>query len=160
LEQFAMSVETWVLSFLIAVVVAVLLTYIVVFLTQVAHPQETSNQAVVKHDWRPSGRIDFAVRLDGVNVPNEDGPREFKLLVEERRIVESIAGGENLEIQWRLARLSEAKTVITQYHKYLSENSLIRSVPDLTASTSPPTVPSDPVDQSNLSIVASAERNP
>jgi hypothetical protein len=50
------------------------------------------------------------------------------LLVEERRIVESIAGNENLEIQWRLATLKEAKEVVTQYHKYLSENSLIKIV--------------------------------
>ncbi|MGA7162793.1 MAG: hypothetical protein WBX37_02370, partial [Pseudolabrys sp.] len=54
-------------------------------------------------------------------------PGEFKLLVEERRIVESIAGNENLEIQWRLATLKEAKAVVTHYHKYLKENSLIRS---------------------------------
>ena len=59
-----------------------------------------------------------------------DQPTEFKLLVEERRIVESIAGNENLEIQWRLATLREAKAVITQYHKYLSDNSLIKTVPD------------------------------
>jgi hypothetical protein len=52
------------------------------------------------------------------------------LLVEERRIVESIAGNENLEIQWRLATLKEAKAVVTHYHKYLSENSLIRSLFD------------------------------
>jgi hypothetical protein len=50
--------------------------------------------------------------------------------VEERRIVESIAGNENLEIQWRPATLKEAKAVVTQYHKYLSENSLIKSVFD------------------------------
>ena len=40
-----------------------------------------------------------------------------------------IAGNENLEIQWKLATLSEAKAVVTQYHKYLSENSLIKSIP-------------------------------
>jgi hypothetical protein len=145
-----MSVQTWILSFLIAVAVAALLTYLIVHVIQITRAEDPSNQGVVKHDWRPSGRIDFATRLDGVDVPNKDRPREFKLLVEERRIVESIAGGENLEIQWRLATLTEAKAVITQYHKYLSENSLIKS-PDLTASSSPPTVPSD---QPYLSIVA------
>jgi hypothetical protein len=41
------------------------------------------------------------------------------------------SGNENLEIQWRLATLSEAKEVTTQYHKYLSENSLIKSIPEL-----------------------------
>jgi hypothetical protein len=84
---------------------------------------------VVKRDWVPTGRIDFATRLDG-NTPDADQPSEFKLLVEERRIVESITGIENLEIQWRLATLKEAKTVIAQYHTYLSENSLLKSVLD------------------------------
>ena len=86
-------------------------------------------QGVVKRDWVPTGRIDFATHLDG-NGEDADQPSDFKLLVEERRIVESIAGNENLEIQWRLATLKEAKAVVTQYHKYLSENSLIRSVFD------------------------------
>jgi hypothetical protein len=44
--------------------------------------------------------------------------------------VESITGNENLEIRWRLAKLSEAKAVVTQYHKYLAENSLIKTVFD------------------------------
>jgi hypothetical protein len=43
------------------------------------------------------------------------------LLVKEHRVVESIAGNERLEIQWRLSTLREAKAVTTQYHKYLSE---------------------------------------
>jgi hypothetical protein len=82
------------------------------------------NQGVVKRDWVATGRIDFATRLNS-DAADADQPNEFKLLVEERRIVESIAGNENLEIQWRLATLKEAKAVVTQYHKYLSENSLI-----------------------------------
>jgi hypothetical protein len=85
-------------------------------------------QGVVKRNWVPSGRIDFATHLG--NAEDADQPSDFKLLVEERRIVESIAGNENLEIQWRPATLKEAKAVVTQYHKYLSENSLIRSVFD------------------------------
>lgn len=92
-------------------------------------------QSVVKRDWVPTGRIDFATQLDG----NEDTqPSEFKLLVEERRIVESIAGNEHLEIQWRLATLNEAKAVVTQYHKYLLEHSLIKSIFDETPLLSPP----------------------
>ena len=74
-------------------------------------------QGVVKRDWVPTGRIDFATNLNGNG--DADQPSDFKLLVEERRIVESIAGNENLEIQWRLATLKEAKAVVTQYHKYL-----------------------------------------
>src|ERR1700745_3766520 len=88
---------------------------------------EKPYQGVVKRDWIPTGRIDFATRLNG-SAEDAEQPSEFKLLVEERRIVESIAGNENLEIQWRLATLKEAKAVVTQYHKYLSENSLIKTV--------------------------------
>src|SRR6516162_4139555 len=129
-------VETvWIVLLLVVVAVAVVLAYI--YFNQIIQTQKTPNQGVVKHDWLPTGRIDFATRFDDVNVQNKDRPREFRLLVEERRIVESIAGNENLEIQWRLATLGEAKAVITQYHKYLSENSLIKSIPDLTASPPP-----------------------
>src|SRR5262249_24637379 len=53
-------------------------------------------------------------------------------------IVESLAGNENLEVQWRLATLREAKAVVTQYHKYLSDHSLIKTVFDETPSLLPP----------------------
>ena len=82
-------------------------------------------KGVVKRDWVPTGRIDFATKLESNVEP--DQPSEFKLLVEERRIIESIAGNENLEIQWRPATLKEAKFFTTHYHKYLTENSLIRT---------------------------------
>jgi len=149
-------VETvWIVLLLVVVAVAVVLAYI--YFNQITQTQKTPNQGVVKHDWLPTGRIDFATRFDDVNVQNKDRPREFRLLVEERRIVESIAGNENLEIQWRLATLGEAKAVITQYHKYLSENSLIKSIPDLTASP-PMTTEESPSAQPNLSIVASTNK--
>ena len=93
-------------------------------------------QGVVKRDWVPTGRIDFATNLNGNG--DAEQPSEFKLLVEERRIVESIAGNENLEIQWRLATLKEAKAVVTQYHKYLAENSLIKTVFDENTILPPP----------------------
>jgi hypothetical protein len=99
--------------------------------------KQTAYQGVVKRDWVPTGRIDFATRLNG-NSTGADQPTEFKLLVEERRIVESIAGSENLEIQWRLATLKEAKAVVAQYHKYLSEHSLIRTVFEDALSLPPP----------------------
>ena len=56
----------------------------------------SSYEGVVKRDWVPTGRIDFATKLNGNDDPSQPG--EFKLLVEERRIIESIAGNENLEI--------------------------------------------------------------
>ncbi|HZP68577.1 MAG TPA: hypothetical protein VFB29_01420 [Pseudolabrys sp.] len=99
--------------------------------------KKSPSQGVVKRDWVATGRIDFATRLNG-NVDDPDQPSEFKLLVEERRIVESITGNENLEIQWRLATLNEAKAVVAQYHRYLTENSLIRSIFDDTVSLPPP----------------------
>jgi hypothetical protein len=85
-------------------------------------------KGVVKRDWVPTGRIDFATNLNNNDDPNQ--PSEFKLLVEERRIIESICGNENLEIQWRLATLKEAKVVAAHYLKYLKENSLLKSVYD------------------------------
>ena len=56
--------------------------------------KQSPTQGVVKRDWVTTGRIDFATRLNGDPV-DADQPSEFKLLVEERRIVESIAGNEN-----------------------------------------------------------------
>src|SRR6516164_8878154 len=93
--------------------------------------KNTAYQGVVKRDWVPTGRIDFATDLSGND--DADQPSEFRLLVEERRIIESIAGNENLEIQWRAATLKEAKAVVTQYHQYLKENSLVKSIfePDI-----------------------------
>ena len=106
------------------------------------------NQGLIKRDWVATGRIDFAttsITKVTSNPEDYDQPTEFKLLVEERRIVESLAGNANLEVQWRLATLSEAKAVVTQYHKYLSDHSLIKTVSDETASLplSPPMATQD-----------------
>jgi hypothetical protein len=67
-------------------------------ITGLATGKSPSNKVkdVVKRDWVPTGRIDFATNLSGNDDP--DQPSEFRLLVEERRIIESIAGNENLEI--------------------------------------------------------------
>ena len=95
------------------------------------------SHGVIKRNWVATGRIDFATRLNG-NAADADQSSEFRLLVEERRVVESVTGLENLEIQWRLATLKEAKAVIAQYHRYLSENALIKSVIEETALLVPP----------------------
>ena len=115
------------------------MAHVMTFLSKVNGKYENRSpyQGVVKHDWVPTGRIDFATHLNG-NAENTDQPNDFKLLVEERRIVESIAGNENLEIQWRLATLKEAKAVVTHYHKYLSEHSLIKTVFEETLSLPAP----------------------
>ena len=115
------------------------MAHVMSFLSKVngKYDNRSPYQGVVKRDWVPTGRIDFATHLNG-NAEDVDQPSEFKLLVEERRIVESIAGNENLEIQWRLATLKEAKAVVTQYHKFLSEHSLIKTVFDEPLSLPPP----------------------
>ena len=128
----------WITFILVAVTIAGILAFpYYVQLTRTMENQKKSPQGVAKHDWLPTGRIDFTTRFEGVDDQSKDKPGEFKLLVEERRIVESIAGNENLEIQWRLATLSEAKAVVTHYHGYLSENSLIKSMPELFALPAP-----------------------
>ncbi|MGA7253959.1 MAG: hypothetical protein WBX35_22400 [Pseudolabrys sp.] len=113
------------------------MAHVMSFLKNGKYDTRSPYQGVVKRDWVPTGRIDFATHLNG-NAEDVDQPNEFKLLVEERRIVESIAGNENLEIQWRLATLKEAKAVVTQFHKFLSEHSLIKTVFDDTLSLPPP----------------------
>ena len=122
----------WIALLLIVVAIATLSAYI--YLNRITQTQKTPSQGVVKHDWLPTGRIDFTTRLNGADDQNKEQPGEFKLLVEEWRVVESLAGNENLEIQWRLATLSEAKAVVSHYHKHLSENGLIKS-PELSASS-------------------------
>jgi len=109
-------------------------------------PAHAPNQGVIKRDWVATGRIDFAtssITKVTSNREDIDQPTELKLLVEERRIVESLAGNENLEVQWRLATLREAKTVVTRYHQYLSENSLIKTVTQETPSLLPPVTTQD-----------------
>jgi hypothetical protein len=113
------------------------MAHVMSFLKNGKYDNRSPYQGVVKRDWVPTGRIDFATHLNG-NAEDADQPNDFKLLVEERRIVESIAGNENLEIQWRLATLKEAKAVVTQYHKFLSEHSLIKTVFDEPLSLPPP----------------------
>ena len=113
------------------------MAHVMSFLKNGKYDTRSPYQGVVKRDWVPTGRIDFATHLNG-NAEDAEQPNDFKLLVEERRIIESIAGNENLEIQWRLATLKEAKAVVTQFHKFLSEHSLIKTVFDDTLSLPPP----------------------
>ena len=68
----------------------------------VASRKKLPYQGVVKRDWLPTGRIDFATHI--ADAKANDQPSEFKLLVEERRIVESVAGNENLKFNGDLLR--------------------------------------------------------
>ena len=126
----------WLTIPLIALTMAVYMAHwLITKITQIIETtKKISPGGVVKRDWLPTGRVDFTTRLNGADDQNKEQPGEFKLLVEEWRVVESLAGNENLEIQWRLATLSEAKAVLSHYHKHLSENGLIES-PELSASS-------------------------
>ena len=128
----------WIVIAVIALAMAAYMAYwLMTKLTQIIEAyKKMSPDGVVKHDWVPTGRIDFTTRLNGADDQNKEQPGEFKLLVEERRIVESLAGNENLEIQWRPATLSEAKTVVSRYHKFSSENGLFKSILELSAFSS------------------------
>jgi hypothetical protein len=127
----------WLTIPLIALTMAVYMAYwLMTKITQIIEAtKKISPHGVVKRDWRPTGRVDFTTRLNGADDQNKEQPGEFKLLVEEWRMVESLTGNENLEIQWRLAMLSEAKAVVNHYHEHLSENGLIKSIPELSASS-------------------------
>ena len=129
----------WIVIAVIALGMAAYMAYwLMTRMTQIIEAyKKISPDGVVKHDWIPTGRIDFSTRLNGANDQNKEQPGEFKLLVEERRVVESLAGNENLEIQWRPATLSEAKTVVSRYHKYSAENGLFKSILELSASSLP-----------------------
>jgi hypothetical protein len=148
----------WIVLALVALATAAVLAYLLLtrFIASMEGQNKRAQQGVVKHDWLSTGRIDFATRLDAATEQNKELQDEFKLLVEERRVVESIAGNENLEIQWRLATLSEAKAVVTQYHKYLSDNSLIKSIPDTPILSSSP-APRSRLVQPDSNIVASSD---
>ena len=150
-----MAEVLWITLLLIVVTIAGILAFLYfVRITQTAdNEKKIKLQGVVKHDWRPTGRIDFTARFEDVGDQSKDKPGEFKLLVEERRIVESIAGNESLEIQWRLATLNEAKAVVTHYHNYLSEKSMLKSIPELFASLPAP----DPVSSRDEKATAADE---
>jgi hypothetical protein len=126
----------WLTMPLIALTMAVYMApWLMTKITQIIETtKKISPGGVVKRDWLPTG-VDFKTRLNGADDQNKEQPGEFKLLVEEWRVVESIAGNENPEIQWRLATLSEAKAVLSYYHQHLSENGLITSMPELSASS-------------------------
>ncbi len=127
----------WLTIPLIALAMAVYMAYWL--MTKIAQiieaTKKISPQGVVKRDWLPTGRVDFTTPLNGADDQNKEQPGKFELLVEEWRVVESHTGNQNIEIQWRLATLSEAKAVVSHYHKHLSENGLIKSIPELSAST-------------------------
>jgi hypothetical protein len=96
--------------------------------------QKSPHQGVIK---RVGSLLDASISQRSLVATRTHNQAISNCWVEERRIVESIAGDENLEIQWRFATLREAKAVVANYHKYLSEHSFIKSSFDQIISLSP-----------------------
>jgi hypothetical protein len=61
----------------------------------------------LKQDWTRTGNIDFhASSLES------SSPQPLRLRVEEKRVVESAAGQDIVELRWRLATLQEGKELV------------------------------------------------
>jgi hypothetical protein len=61
----------------------------------------------LKQDWTRTGNIDFhALSLESPS------PQPLRLRVEERRVTESAAGQDIVELRWRLATLEEGKELV------------------------------------------------
>jgi hypothetical protein len=63
--------------------------------------------AALKQDWMRTGNIDFHASAIG-----SSSPQPIRLLVEEKRIMESVVGQDIVELRWRLASLAEGKELV------------------------------------------------
>ena len=62
---------------------------------------------VLKQDWRRTGNIDFHA-----SALESSSPQPLRLRVEEKRVIESAAGQDIVELRWRLATLEEGKELV------------------------------------------------
>jgi hypothetical protein len=62
---------------------------------------------VLKQDWTRTGNIDFHV-----SAVKSSSPQPIRLLVEEKRVTESVVGQDIVELRWRLATLAEGKELV------------------------------------------------
>jgi hypothetical protein len=69
----------WIVVALIALAVAALVAYwlITQFIPTMESHKKPTHQSVVKHDWLPTGRIDFATRLDTATEQNKEQQDEL-----------------------------------------------------------------------------------
>jgi hypothetical protein len=61
----------------------------------------------LKQDWMRTGNIDFHV-----SSVKSSSPQPIRLLVEEKRVMESVVGQDIVELRWRLATLVEGKELV------------------------------------------------
>ena len=63
--------------------------------------------ATLKQDWMRTGNIDFHASTN-----ESSSPQPLRLLVEEKRVIESVAGQDVVELRWRLAPVDEGKQLV------------------------------------------------
>lgn len=63
--------------------------------------------AALKEDWIRTGNIDFHA-----SAVESSSPQPLRLLVEEKRVMESVVGQDIVELRWRLATLEEGKELV------------------------------------------------
>ena len=68
--------------------------------------------AALKQDWMRTGNIDFHASAIG-----SSSPQPIRLLVEEKRIMESVVGQDIVELRWRLATLEEGKELVVCWNR-------------------------------------------
>jgi hypothetical protein len=61
----------------------------------------------LKQDWIRTGNIDFHA-----SALESSSPQPLRLRVEEKRVIESVAGQDIVELRWRLATLAEGKELV------------------------------------------------
>src|SRR5258707_15562057 len=61
----------------------------------------------LKQDWMRTGNIDFHA-----STKETSSPQPLRLLVEEKRVIESVAGQDVVELRWRLATVDEGKQLV------------------------------------------------
>ena len=71
--------------------------------------QEASAEltGILKQDWIRTGNIDFHASMLESSLP-----QPLRLRVEEKRVIESAAGQDIVELRWRLATLEEGKELV------------------------------------------------
>jgi hypothetical protein len=75
--------------------------------------------AALKQDWMRTGNIDFHASRN-----ENSSPQPLRLLVEEKRVIESVAGQDVVELRWRLATLEEGKQLVVCWNASRRDHSL------------------------------------
>jgi len=75
--------------------------------------------AALKQDWMRTGNIDFHASAN-----ESSSPQPLRLLVEEKRVIESVAGQDVVELRWRLATLEEGKQLVVCWNASRPDHTL------------------------------------